>query len=86
MIQLRSGPGVLETSPCTASIRNPAPDEFRYCEVLQLVIPLCVKALTIKMPDELAARLEKRARRFGLSQSAIVRASLERELRRGGQG
>ena len=41
-----------------------------------------MKTLTVKVPDELGVRLEKRARRLGLSKSAIVRESIEKELER----
>lgn len=45
-----------------------------------------MKTLTVKLPDDLGVRLEKRARRRGVSKSAIVRESIERELERGAQG
>ncbi len=45
---------------------------------------VCVKSLTVKVPDELAVRLEKRARRFTVSKSAMIRESLERERERYG--
>ncbi|MEX2580844.1 MAG: CopG family transcriptional regulator [Verrucomicrobiales bacterium] len=40
-----------------------------------------MKTMTLKLSDEVAARLEKRAKRLGVSKSAIVRESIERELR-----
>ena len=43
-----------------------------------------MKSLTVKVPDELAVRLEKRARRFSVSKSAMIRESLEREWERYG--
>jgi len=43
-----------------------------------------MKTITIKLPDALAVRLEKRAKRLGVSKSAIVRESLASELERGG--
>jgi predicted transcriptional regulator len=39
-----------------------------------------MKTLTIKVPEELAVRLEKRARRLGLSKSALIRQSIEQEI------
>ena len=39
-----------------------------------------MKTMTVKLPDEVAIRLEKRAERLGVSKSAVVRESLEREL------
>lgn len=39
-----------------------------------------MKTLTVKLPDELAVRLEKRAKRLGVSKSALLRESLERDL------
>ncbi len=36
--------------------------------------------MTVKLPDELAVRLEKRAKRLGVSKSQVVRESLERDL------
>jgi len=39
-----------------------------------------MKTITVKLPDELALRLEKRAKRLGKSKSALVRESVEREL------
>lgn len=39
-----------------------------------------MKTMTVKLPDELAVRLEKRARRLGVSKSALLRGSLERDL------
>jgi Arc/MetJ-type ribon-helix-helix transcriptional regulator len=44
-----------------------------------------MKTLTVKLPDELAVRLEKRARQFGISKSALVRESIERDLTRDGR-
>lgn len=41
-----------------------------------------MKTMTFKVPDELAVRLEKRARRLGVSKSELVRESIERELER----
>jgi predicted transcriptional regulator len=41
-----------------------------------------MKTMTVKLPDELAVRLEKRAKRLGVSKSALLRESLEREFRR----
>lgn len=37
-----------------------------------------MKTITVKLPDELAVRLEKRAARLGVSKSALLRESLER--------
>jgi predicted DNA-binding protein len=42
-----------------------------------------MKTMTVKLPDELAVRLEMRARRLGLSKSALVRGCVERDLRAG---
>lgn len=42
-----------------------------------------MKTLTVKLPDELAVRLEKRAMQFGVSKSALVRESIERDLTQG---
>lgn len=39
-----------------------------------------MKTITVKLPDELALRLEMRARRLGVSKSALLRESLERDL------
>lgn len=39
-----------------------------------------MKTLSIKLPDELAVRLEKRAKRLRTSKSALVRESLEKAL------
>ncbi len=39
-----------------------------------------MKTMTVKLPDELAVRLEKRAKRLGVSKSALLRESLERGL------
>lgn len=39
-----------------------------------------MKTMTVKLPDELAVRLEKRAKRLGVSKSALLRESLERDL------
>lgn len=36
--------------------------------------------MTLKLPEELAVRLEKRAKRLGVSKSALLRESLERDL------
>ncbi len=41
-----------------------------------------MKTMTVKLPDELAVRLEKRAKRLGVSKSALLRESLERDLGR----
>ena len=41
-----------------------------------------MKTLTLRVPDELAVRLEKRAKRIGVSKSALVRKSIEREFER----
>lgn len=41
-----------------------------------------MKTMTMKLPDELAVRLEKRARRLGMSKSALVREWVERELKK----
>lgn len=43
-----------------------------------------MKTITCKLRDELAVRLEKRARRLGVSKSELVRESIERELGRNG--
>lgn len=39
-----------------------------------------MKTMTVKLPDELAARLEKRAKRLGVSKSALVRESVDRAM------
>lgn len=41
---------------------------------------LPMKTVTVKLPDELAIRVEKRAMRLGVSKSALLRDSLERSL------
>lgn len=41
-----------------------------------------MKTMTVKLPDELAIRLEKRARYYKRSKSDLVRESIERELDR----
>ncbi len=40
-----------------------------------------MKTMTVKLPDELAVRLEKRAKRLGVSKSAVVRRSIEATFR-----
>ena len=40
-----------------------------------------MKTMTIKLSDELASRLERRAKRYGRSKSDLVRESIERDLR-----
>ncbi|MGC9450834.1 MAG: ribbon-helix-helix protein, CopG family [Oceanipulchritudo sp.] len=40
-----------------------------------------MKTLTIKVPEELAIRIEKRARRLGITKSALIRQSIEEEMR-----
>lgn len=47
----------------------------------ECITTVCMKTMTVKLPDELAVRLEKRARRLGVSKSALVRESVERELK-----
>ena len=39
-----------------------------------------MKPITAKLWDDLAVRLEKRERRFGLTKSALIRESLEQSL------
>lgn len=39
-----------------------------------------MKTMTVKLPDELAVHLAKRAKRLGVSKSALMRESLEREF------
>lgn len=39
-----------------------------------------MKTLTLKLHDELAVRLEKRAKRLGISKSQLVRESVEMSL------
>jgi len=39
-----------------------------------------MKTMTVKLPDELAVRLELKARRLGVSKSALVRESVERAV------
>lgn len=41
---------------------------------------LFVKTLTVKLPDELASRLNKRAERLGVSKSELVREFVEQAL------
>ena len=41
-----------------------------------------MKTLTVKLPIELAVRLEKRAKRLGRSKSALAREAIEQELKR----
>jgi len=36
--------------------------------------------MTVKLPDELAARVTAKAARNGVSKSAVIRESIEREL------
>ena len=43
-----------------------------------------MKTITVKLSDELAVRLEKRAKRLGKSKSALVRESVERDMTEGG--
>lgn len=43
-----------------------------------------MKTVTVKLPDELAVRLEKRAKRLGVSKSSILRDSVEKALLEGG--
>jgi predicted transcriptional regulator len=42
-----------------------------------------MKTLTIKVPDELAVRIKKHADRLGISKSAFIRESIEREFNNG---
>lgn len=42
-----------------------------------------MKTISVKLPDELAIRLEKRAKRLGVSKSAILRDSVEKTLQQG---
>ena len=42
-----------------------------------------MKTVTVKLSDELAIRLEKRAKRLGVSKSAILRDSIEKALKQG---
>lgn len=39
-----------------------------------------MKTLTVKLPEELAVRLQQRASRLGVSKSALVRQSVEDSL------
>ena len=39
-----------------------------------------MRTMTVKLSDELAVRLEKRAQRLGVSKSALMRKSLERDM------
>lgn len=39
-----------------------------------------MKTMTVKLPDELVVQLEMRARRLGLSKSALVRECVKRDL------
>ena len=39
-----------------------------------------MKTITVKLPEDLAARLEKRARKLKVSKSALVRKSIEHQL------
>jgi metal-responsive CopG/Arc/MetJ family transcriptional regulator len=45
-----------------------------------------MSTMSLKMPEELATRLDAAARRRGLSRSALVRDALESYLRRVGAG
>lgn len=47
---------------------------------LRITLGFIMKTLTVKLPDELALRLAKRAKRLGVSKSALLRESLEREF------
>lgn len=40
-----------------------------------------MKTLSIKVPEELAVRIEKRAKSLGISKSALIRQSIEEEIR-----
>ena len=69
------------------SKRDPVPPaslEPRSASVLRLVAigntKFSMKTVTVKLPDELAVRVEKRAKRLGVSKSALLRDSLERSL------
>lgn len=42
---------------------------------------LLMQTMTVKLPDEVAARLEEHAKRLGVSKSSIVRESLDSDLR-----
>lgn len=44
-----------------------------------------MKTVTVKFPDELAVRLEKRAVRLGTTKSALIRESVEKAMA-GGDG
>lgn len=39
-----------------------------------------MKTVTVKISEGLAIRLEKRAKRYGVSKSTLIRKSLEREM------
>jgi predicted transcriptional regulator len=43
-----------------------------------------MKTITVKVSEELAARLEKRAKRLGISKSALVRESVQNTLQNEG--
>ena len=42
-----------------------------------------MKTITIKVPDELAIRIQKGADRLGISKSAFIRESIEKEFQNG---
>ena len=39
-----------------------------------------MKTITVRVPEELALRIERRAKRLGVSKSALVRESVEKTL------
>lgn len=42
-----------------------------------------MKTVTLKIPDELAVMIDKRAQRLGISKSALIRESIESALQNG---
>jgi predicted DNA-binding protein len=54
-------------------------------QVAALDVTVCsMKTVTMKMPEELALRLERQAKRLGVSKSEVLRQSLERTFDEGG--
>lgn len=48
------------------------------------VLPFRImKTITIKVPDDLAVRIENQAGKLGISKSAFIRESIEREFKNG---
>src|ERR1700674_5878926 len=52
----------------------------RYCAARRCVIPLTMKTISLKVPDDLLARLETEARARRVTKSWLIRESLDNAL------